>query len=122
MPKVRACHQVASRATGHHAPHFKNREKADLARSIGPCVYVIRTADDLVKIGFTTNIKNRHSNFGRWQCILHVQQGTYAEEQLLHRRFSAYLARGREFYYPVQELLAWVNHQRELMGVSPISW
>lgn len=92
------------------------------ARDLGECVYVVRTPDRLIKIGYTTNLDRRIRNFGSvWSDVLLALPGTMEDEAALHERFRAYLARGREYYFPAIELMEWVNSERARLGVSAVA-
>lgn len=91
------------------------------ARDMGPCIYVVRTPDKLIKIGHTTNLDRRIRGFGSvWSDVLFAKPGTRADEALLHARWAPYLARGREYYFPAIELMAWVNRERERLGAAAV--
>lgn len=96
------------------------------ARSaIGDVVYAVRL-DDVVKIGFTSDLGDRvHTlkciNGSRSAEMLAVRFGTEADEQAIHTRLIGHRARGREYYHPTPEVLAVVNEMREDFGLPPIA-
>jgi len=91
------------------------------ARDLGDCVYAVRTPDKLVKIGFTSNLDRRIRGFGAvWADVLLALPGSYADEKALHDRCAPYLARGREYYFPALELMAWINDERLRLGAGPV--
>lgn len=84
-------------------------------------VYAIRCADGAIKIGCSENFGNRKRAYGvSIDNILAVIPGTHADEQAIHRRLSAYRARGREYYHATPEIMAFVNDMRRKCGVQPI--
>lgn len=94
---------------------------ASLSREIGSCVYYIRCTDGLIKIGHTTDLADRKRAFGKgWQHVLAVTPGSFEEEHAMHVRFRPALARGREYFRPVQDLLAHINEIRGRLGVPPL--
>jgi hypothetical protein len=93
----------------------------EIARQLGDCVYFIRTRDELIKIGWTSNIGIRRRYFGSWDCVLAIKRGTREDERALHQQFAQALARGREYFHPVDELTDHINEIRAQLGVSPIA-
>ena len=79
-------------------------------------VYVLLRRDvALVKIGVSTNVKQRISSFRRASGgnleLLHHFPGVREDEQALHRRFAAYRKDGEWFAY-ARELKQWINQER----------
>ena len=93
-----------------------------LAREIGPCVYFLRTTDDLVKVGHTANVAERKRGLTAdgWRSLLAVVPGTREDEQRIHAQLALHLARGREYYRPAPEVLALVNSIRDRLGVPDV--
>lgn len=122
---ARGHHGLLGVGRGHNAGNVTNSQqsKTALSRDLGACVYFIRTDDDLIKIGFTTDIANRKRAFGSgWTRILAlVGDSTMADEQAMHVRFAAHLERGREYFRPAPELITYINEIRARMGISPIA-
>ena len=84
-------------------------------------IYAIRCPDDLIKIGHTTNRTARRRHFDTDPAaILAVKQGTYDEEQRVHSELRASCARGREYYHPTPDVLAFINGIRGECGLDPI--
>lgn len=84
-------------------------------------IYAIRCPDGLIKIGWTADLNLRRKPYGADPTIiLAVRPGTHDEEQDLHRRLRESCARGREYYHPTDEVLAFVNEIRVSCGVDPI--
>lgn len=119
MPSVRA-RTSRTAAVPLDAVITNRRETAtSAARDLGPCVYVVRLPERLIKIGFTTNLDRRIRSFGSvWSDVLLALPGTPEDEAALHDRFKPYLARGREYYYPCRELVDWIDGERNRLGVS----
>lgn len=59
-------------------------------------VYFIRIGEEL-KIGWTSNIKNR-SNALQADAVLHVQPGTQHDEHEYHQQFNEHRTRGKEWF------------------------
>lgn len=93
-----------------------------IAREMPEVVYAVTTPDGLIKIGFTTNLSSRVNSLKcRWADVLVVIQADIQYEKAMHRRFSAHVARGREYYHRVPEILEWINNERSLLGVSELA-
>lgn len=129
MPRKRGRHQKVmvgvpeqirrpvATAEGH-----RRRAFFEALAEVGEVIYVIRCPDGLIKIGHTTNLRDRRRQFDSDpRAILAVVPGTYEEEQAIHDGLRDFCARGREFYYPAPEILAFVNDIREQAGVPPIA-
>ena len=114
-------HLVYGSLGGRKRPDETRPSLTAICRSVGPVVYYIRTSDDLIKIGFTRNLLSRHANFGGWERVLAITPGTYADEQELHDRFRAYVARGKEYYHPVPPILDHIDEIRDSLGVPPLT-
>lgn len=123
MPSVRERRSTPRpHALGHGLePSGQTDTPTRAARDLGPCVYAVRTPERLIKIGYTTNLDRRIRSFGSvWSDVLLALPGTLDEEAALHARFRPHLARGHEYYFPTDDLVAWVNEHRERLGVSRI--
>lgn len=132
MPKDTAA--VRARSTGRRTfqesssskgpaftPRARKESPTSIARDLGECVYFIRTKDDLVKIGHTTNLAKRKGGFGvSWNALLAVLPGTYEDEQVLHAQFVEHLERGREWYRPAPAILARINEIRARFGIPAV--
>ena len=91
-----------------------------IAAEIEACVYAAWTPDRLIKIGYTTNLDRRIRGFGScWTDVLLVVVADMNFEKAMHARFKPYVARGAEYYYPVAEIMSWINDERAVWGVSP---
>lgn len=116
----------SSRANGRPWRDSSRRETpTSLARELGDCVYFLRSSDDLIKIGFTSDLVQRKRRFAgsTWSDILAVIPGTIEDEQHLHQMFAVYRARGDEWYRPVAPIIEHINGIRSRLNVSPIeSW
>ena len=84
-----------------------------MLRALGDVIYFLRMPDGTIKIGFTTNLAARWNNLGRDAELLAWRSGTYAEEQSIHRALSGSLKRGREWYYPDDEVMNLVEIAKE---------
>lgn len=86
-------------------------------------VYAIRTGNGLIKIGHTVNLVERFQHMAKRDGareILGFRLGTYADEQDLHARLRSHLHHGREWYYPVPEVMAVVAEMREALGLPAL--
>lgn len=114
--------------TRHSAHHFQRLDPSRsevplgiLARSLPPVVYFMRTRDDLIKIGYTTDLSQRKRHFGSgWDHVLAVKPGNREDEKELHRRFAQHLARGEEYFRPARPIIDYINTLRLALGVKPI--
>lgn len=85
-------------------------------------IYAIRCPDGLIKIGHTTDLQNRRRHFDSDPtAILAVKPGTYDDEQAAHDALRESCARGREYYRPTPEVLAFVNEIRSGYGLESIA-
>lgn len=115
MPRVKL--QNHTRPTGPIIPKPRRDTATAAARDIGQCVYAVRVKPDLIKIGCTTNLHQRIRTFGAtWSDVLLALSADFEYEAALHRRFAQHVARGREFYHPAPEIMAWINTERECLG------
>lgn len=84
-------------------------------------IYAIRCPAGLIKIGWTKDVYRRRRDLNMaFDAILAVRPGTYEDEQALHDRLSPSVARGREYYHPTPDVVAYVNGLRSTLGVDPI--
>lgn len=90
------------------------------ARALGEVVYVAEARDGTIKIGYSSNLTNRIAAHGGWRTLLAVRSGTRDDEQAIHERLAASVARGREYYHRTPEVLAFVNELRAPLGLEPI--
>lgn len=100
------------------------REKIRAARSV--VYYIRRESDGAVKIGTTTQLRNRMSalraEHGELRVLL-THSGTMKEEREMHRQFAHYRLGRTEWFAPVKELLQWIAGRRGWHGeVQPRSW
>lgn len=100
------------------------REKpsfAKMAAHLPPVVYYLRNREDLLKIGYTTDLANRRRQHGvPWSNILAITPGTLRDERTIHFRFARYVARGVEYYYPVAPMFDHIDQVRAAVGLSPM--
>lgn len=95
--------------------------RAALAELVPEAVYFLRTADDLIKIGWTQNIARRSAELGGWHRLLAITPGTYEHEQVFHRGLREHCARGREFYWPVDPVFEHIDRIRTSMEFAPVT-
>jgi len=92
---------------------------------MGSVVYAIKTADDLIKFGYTTNLFGRLAHYGIGikdaRRLLMVKAGTPVTEQEILLRFARHVARGKEYFHPTGEIIEFINEHRSRMGVPPLS-
>lgn len=121
MGKTRA-HSLRRRPqVGSIDADLPSRSVHSLAQDLGPVVYYIRTKDDLVKIGYTSDIRLRIYRLGgSWDRLLALVPGTLADEQALHQTYRPHRARGHEYYWPATELLDHIDGIRDRMGAPPV--
>lgn len=113
---VPAHHPVTNEQARHRAVLECLRDLAGIE-----LIYAIRCPDGIVKIGRTRDLMARRRHFDSApEAILAITPGTYEEEQALHDRLQASVARGREYYHPTPEVLAFVNSLRSALGVEPV--
>ena len=115
----------------HARGYIKQSPEAELVRrraiyealgELGEVIYVIRCDDGLIKIGHTGCLRDRRRHHrADFADILAVIPGSYEVEQAIHQRFREHCARGREYYHPTPEILAFINDVREQAGVPPVA-
>ena len=89
-----------------------------LLKAIGPVVYVVEI-DGLIKIGHTTDLSNRMYQYGAGTTLLAWLTGrTRADEAEIHASLRDHLAKGREWYHPTPEVMAFVRSARDACGMS----
>jgi len=71
-----------------------------------PGVIYFARAGDLVKIGYTTNLRQRMAQLGH--DVIGTQPGTMMDEQALHHRFGEYWDHG-EYFRPGQRLMEYID-------------
>lgn len=76
-------------------------------------IYFVKSPDGLVKIGTTgclpSRLKQLAYKHGVEIEVLGVMDGSYPEERALHKRFADLLAKGKEWFRPGDELLAFIG-------------
>jgi hypothetical protein len=124
MPGLPSHHEVVALLGRVRQAQRKQRIIAKAIRRLPSVVYAIKTDDGLVKIGYTSDLNGRLRKHGitrdKMDRLLFVFEGTIHDERELHHRFKAYLARGREYFHPGPELIAYINEQRERLGVDGV--
>jgi hypothetical protein len=71
-------------------------------------VYYVRVGD-LIKIGMTTNLKQRLSAYPPGSQLLAAELGGQAREAQRHREFSHLLASRKEWFHPGPDLMAHID-------------
>lgn len=100
----------------------RRRAIYDALSETGEVIYVIRCDDGLIKIGHTGCLRDRRRQHrADFTAILAVIPGTYEEEQAIHQRFAKHCAKGREYYHPTSEILAFVNDVRTKAGIPTLA-
>lgn len=83
-------------------------------------IYCLRIGD-YIKIGWTGNLERRLGQYPPNAKLLAWENGSRKDERELHRRFSAYLASGREWFNPASEILAYIAERNHANGGKPVS-
>lgn len=99
------------------------RSPSQLLRDVtGPTIYAIRL-HNMVKIGYTENLARRIRSYpiASLQQLLLVRPGSKDEERAIHERFRPFTAAGREWYAPAPHLMRWIDEQRALLNIPPLS-
>ncbi|NLA65109.1 MAG: GIY-YIG nuclease family protein [Leucobacter sp.] len=78
-------------------------------------VYYIRM-DDLIKIGYASNIAKRMRAYPPSAELLAAHPGTEKLEREIHQEFKAFLRRGREWFAPMEPLMTRVKEVRSRFG------
>lgn len=97
---------LAGRSTHFHAVRFRVVQPTSSAGF--EVVYVLRVGK-LIKIGTTTSLARRLSQYPPDTKLLLVLPGGESEERKLLDRFAAHLAHGREWFKPNPEIAAFVR-------------
>jgi len=99
--------------------------KADIREAfadLGSVVYFIRDGD-LIKIGYTGDLKTRRRTFtSDLTAILAILPGGQELEGEMHERFAASLAKGKEWFRPTPDLIEYVNEIRGRMNVPAVTF
>lgn len=128
MPKVKSSTSKLVHLYEGSAPVSATPEqRISLAwNEIREVIYGVRSLDHLIKIGCCTNFTSRMASYAINQRnaadrILFLMPGTFEDEQVIHETLRPYLARGREHYHPVPEVIEYVNMMRADFGIPPIA-
>ena len=85
---------------------------------LGSVVYAVRTKDNLIKIGCTTNLAERCRKVGLGaKSILAWRAGTLDDEARIHASLAGLAVRGREWYPWDDRVIAVVNEMRRELGI-----
>lgn len=103
---------------GAFAAWFRRQHPVDSGEPPRPrngYIYILRT-DDLIKIGYTTRPYDRLRQYPPSAEVLCVFPGTKERETELHSKFRFALRRGREWFRPADEILAYAQEMVALHG------
>lgn len=78
-------------------------------------VYYIRMGDT-IKIGYATDVAKRMRAYPPTAELLAAHPGTELLEKQMHQKFREYLARGREWFAPADEVMAHIASVVERFG------
>ena len=81
-----------------------HRQAIVIRQSIPGWVYYLRVGD-LIKIGWSADIKKRLKAYPPNAELLGAQVGTRQDEAAMHGKFISLLAKGREWFHPGSQLL-----------------
>lgn len=88
-------------------------------RQSSPVVYYIQIGD-LIKIGYTIDLRLRVRSYPPGRKVLATEPGDPALEIKRHGQFAFCREHDREWYRPDPALLVHINHLREQSGASPL--
>jgi predicted GIY-YIG superfamily endonuclease len=107
--------------TSGKADRFLRTEAIRAVQALGSLVYAVRTKDDLVKIGVTTDLLERMKHIkGGTAALLALKPGTFEDELAIHHRLRGHAVDGREYYLPTPPVLREVNIMRAALGMEAI--
>jgi hypothetical protein len=98
----------------HHADIPFTRSAA--LKAVGEVVYANLMADGTVKIGWTRDLYHRLRCFPPGSRLLAFRVGDHQDELDIHHGLKAHVARGREYYHPLPEVVALINEWRKALG------
>lgn len=100
----------------------KRQEDAALSRSASAgWVYYVRI-DQLIKIGFASDVKRRMKAYPPHSELLAVHPGTPAFEREMHALLSGHLERGREWFRPDAPVMKHIAEVVDQFGSPPPSF
>jgi hypothetical protein len=127
MPNLKGRHRKALVGASHLDHRIKNSPAPEQVRQraiyealgeLGEVVYAIDCPDGLIKIGHTTNLRDRRRGHGvQFEDILAVMPGTFEDEQRIHDGLRDHVARGREYYHRHADVMDFVNGIRSRAGI-----
>lgn len=97
----------------------RRREAADKAREPHEYVYYVLVGK-LVKIGYTSRLKQRLSSYPPGTRILAYERGGMNLEAQRHREFAAHLKHGNEWFAPAKPVIDHINEVRKQAGSPPL--
>ena len=93
----------------------------ELLSALGSAVYAVKVPDGLIKIGYTSNPRNRIQSLGigTSAMLALILNGTLADERAIHARLRGHAVKGREWYSDTDPaVLAVVDEMRAEMGIA----
>jgi hypothetical protein len=113
---------VTQQIVGLRRKEQRRVEIRDAFNDLGSVVYFIRD-DDLIKIGYTGDLRTRRRAFtSDLTAILAVVPGGQELEGEIHERFVASLAKGKEWFRPTPDLIEYINEIRGRMNVPAVTF
>lgn len=109
-------HRFMERAEARKAAKKKQRQRGANKKDRRSVVYVIERGDGQVKIGFTTDLSRRMSEYNEGRArLVAFCDGDLALEGALHARFSASRIGRTEFFERTPEIDQWIQ------SLTPVS-
>jgi len=84
-------------------------------------IYYIRV-DERIKIGYSTDVKQRMRAYPPHSELLAVHPGTPTLEREMHAQFAGHLAQGREWFRPDDPVMVHIARVVEQFGPPPKSF
>lgn len=104
----------------YYLDHVKRDDQRLTARAAQPHhVYYVQVGD-LIKIGYTSALKQRMASYPPGKRLLATETGDRRVELRRLGQFAAYRAAGDEWFHPSAELLAHINKLRQRSGEEPL--
>lgn len=83
-------------------------------------LYAVEVEDDVVKIGVTTNFRQRRYALGA-DAVLALVPGDRDDEQAIHASLAEHRARGREYYHRAPQVIEVINGMRQHFNLPPLT-
>lgn len=90
------------------SPDPRNRPAPVEAQPQLGVIYYLRVGE-LIKVGFTTQLKARLAAYPPDATLLATEPGTQCDERDRHKLFATALQYGHEWFHPIPELLAYIE-------------